>query len=301
MEYKSGAVRPVESISEGWEIIKDSYWTFFLMTLVALIVTFVAAIILGTVNNLITLGMSAALGGITQNAGDAGKFSAAIVPQLISSVISIFTNIVVLTITGAFYCGIYTALGRKADGGIADFGDLFAGFQKLVPCLIAAVITSLVQFAVALVAILGGAAVGISAFGTGMITQGGKLNPAIFGGFFVVIMVFVLLYIIVSLIIGALSTFIYPLIAERELSGTEAVLLSIKSGFANIGGLLLLLLLLGLMAFGGALLCFVGIFFVAPILTAALFAAFRSVFGRTNDFRQYAPPAPPVFNNQPQF
>jgi hypothetical protein len=300
MEYKSGAVRPVESISEGWNIIKDSYWTFFLMTLVAIIIMFVASLILGGINNAITYVIAAALGGAAQNSGDAGRVSAAIIPQIISLVISVFTNIIVLTLIGSMYCGIYTALSRKADGGTADFGDLFAGFQKIMPCFIVSAVLSTVQFFIGIITLLGGAAVGISAFGAGIVKDG-KLNPAIFGGLFLVIIVFVVVSLIVNLIIAALTTFVFPLIATHELSGGQALLLSVKSGFANIGGIILLLILLGLMALAGMLLCIVGVLFVAPVLTAAIFAAFRGVFGKTDDFRRYSPPSPPSFGNQPQF
>ncbi len=300
MEFQSGAVRPIGSIEQGWNIIKTNYWTFFLMTLVAIIILFAAAIILGLINNGITFGISAVLGIATENSGEAGKISAAILPEMISLVISIFTNIVVLTISGALFCGIYTALSRQASGATAEFSDLFAGFQKIQPCLIVAVVMSVVQFAINIVMLLGGAAAGVSILGMGVLTKDGQFNPAAFGGLFLVILAFAAIYVVVNLVISVLTAFVYPLIAERDLSGGQALILSIKSGFANIGGIILLLILLGFMAFGGALLCFIGIFFVAPILSAALFAAFQSVFG-TSNFYQNTPPPPPIFNNQPGY
>ena len=297
MEFQSGVVRPVGSIEEGWNIIKNDYWTFFSMMLVAIIILVVGAVILGLINNVITFGISAILGVATANTGDAGKLSAAILPQVISIFISIFTNFVVATLSGVLFCGIYTALSRKASGGVANFGDLFAGFQKIKSCLIVAVVLSGIQFIIALVTLLGGAAVGVSA-GLGMLTKDGKLNPAVFGGLFLVILVFVIFTLVVNLIISALTAFVYPLISEHNLSGGQALMLSAKSGLANIGGLILLLLLLGLMAVGGALVCLVGIFFVAPIISAAMFAAYQSVFGKSQDFYQHTPPPPPIFSNQ---
>lgn len=302
MEYNSGAVSPVGSISEGWNIIKDNYWLFFGMTLVAIIILIVAAVILGVINNLITLGVSAAFGVAAQGTGDVGKASAAIVPQLISMVISIFTNIIVITISGTLFVGIYSALARQADTNNAEFGDLFSGFQKLVPCLIVAVIMSIIQFAISIVFLIGGVALGVSALGAGLLTKDGQLNPAIFsGGLIMVILVFAVIYLIVNLIVSALTAFIYPLIAERNLSGGEAFLTSIKGGLSNIIGMILLFILLFFMSLGGALLCIVGIFFVVPIMSASLFAAFRSVFGKPQDNRQYTPPAPPVFGQQPGY
>ena len=297
MEFQSGVVRPVGSIEEGWNIIKNDYWTFFSMMLVAIIILVVGAVILGLINNVITFGVSAILGVATANTGDAGKLSAAILPQVISIFISIFTNFVVATLSGVLFCGIYTALSRKASGGVANFGDLFAGFQKIKSCLIVAVVLSGIQFIIALVTLLGGAAVGVSA-GLGMLTKDGKLNPAIFGGLLLVVLIFLIFTLVVNLIISALTAFVYPLISEHNLSGGQALMLSAKSGLANIGGLILLLLLLGLMAVGGALVCLVGIFFVAPIISAAMFAAYQSVFGKSQDFYQHTPPPPPIFSNQ---
>lgn len=301
MEYQSGVVSPVESVSDGWSLIKDDYWLFFAMTLIAIVILFGAAMLLGLVNNLITMGISTAFGIATQNTGDVGKMSAAIVPQLISMVISIFTNVIVLTISGALFCGIYSAMSRKANTGVVEFGDLFNGFQKIMPCFIVAVVVSLIQFVINVVLLLVGAAVGISAFGVGMLTKNGQINPAVFGGLFLFILAFVVIYIVVNLIISALTAFVYPLIAERDISGGEALMLSVKGGFANIGGIILLMLLMGLMAIGGTLLCFVGVLFVMPIISAALFSAFRKVFGAARDFRRHTPPSPPVFGNQPGY
>ena len=301
MEFQSGAVSPVGSIEEGWNIIKNDYWTFFLMTTTAIIVLVVAGVGLGFVNNIIVFGISAALGVATTNAGEAGKVSAAVFPQMISFVISIFTNIIVATISGALFCGIYTALLHKVSGGVADFGDLFAGFKKIQSCLVAAVVLALSQFVIAVITLSGGAAVGFSAFGMGMLTKDGQFNPAVFSGFFLVILVFVILNIVVNLFISALTAFVYPLISEHNLSGAQALSLSIKGGLANLGGLILLLILLGLMAFAGFLVCCIGILFVAPILLAALFAAYQSVFGKTQNMYQNMPPPPPIFGNQPKY
>jgi hypothetical protein len=38
IEFKTGVIRPVECMKEGWELIKDQYWLFFAITLVGLII-----------------------------------------------------------------------------------------------------------------------------------------------------------------------------------------------------------------------------------------------------------------------
>lgn len=303
MEYKSGAVRPIDSISRGFELIKSDYWTFFGMSVITGIAVIAVALMLAFINNLISAAITGGLGMATENSGDIGKASAAIVPQLIAMVISLFGNIIVATLSGMLVCGIYSALARKADTGVADFGDLSNGFQKLVPCLIAGVITAIIQFVIGVVMLFGGAAVGVSALGIGgLIGADGMPNTAALGGLVAIIFAVFAVYIVISIFIAALSTFVYPLIADKHLSGVEAYLMSIKSGFSNLGGLILLIILSGLMALGGAFVCLVGVLFVVPIIYAAWFVAYRDVFGGSREYRQDTPPPPPPnFQNQPGY
>ena len=107
--------------------------------------------------------------------------------------------------------------------------------------------------------------------------------------------------------VGILTAFVYPIISNFNLSGGEALMLSAKSGLANFVGLLLLLILVGLMAMGGIMVCGIGLLFVAPILAATLFSAYQSVFGRSGGAYNQNPPPPPNFGagqwggNQPGY
>lgn len=303
MQYQSGAVSPVESISNGWNLIKNDYWLFFGMTSVMLVILIIAAVILNLINNGITFALMSVLGMATADATDITKVSANIAPQLLSMVISIFTSIIVTTLSGCLYCGIYAAFSRKANTGQVDFGDLFSGFQKFMPCLIVAVVLSIIQFIISVIMLFVGVAFGVSALGAGMIMgKNGQPDFAMLSGIIGIALVLFAIYIVIAMIMGALTTFIYPLIGERNLSGIEALTLSIKSGFSNIGGLILMLFLLGLMALGGAMVCGVGILFVFPVMMAAVFSAFQSVFGKMGGNQyNYAPPPPPPFGNQPGY
>lgn len=300
MQYQSGAVSPVGSISDGWNLIKNDYWLFFGMTTVMLVILIIAALILNLINNGITFALMSVLGVATTNATDITKVSASIAPQLISMVISIFTSIIVTTLSGCLYCGIYAALSRKSNTGTADFGDLFSGFQKFTPCLIVAVVLSIIQFIIGVVMLFVGVAFGVSAVGAGMLMgKDGQPDFAMVSGILGIVFLLLAIYAVIAIIIGALTMFIYPLIGERNLSGIEALTLSIKSGFGNIVGLISLFILLFFMGLGGAMVCGIGILFVIPIVAAAVFSAFQSVFGKLggNQFN-YAPPPPPNFGNQ---
>ena len=67
MEYQSGAVRPVDSISEGWNLIKNNYWTFFLMILVTAVILIVTGLILGAINSGITFVIAGIFGAAAHN------------------------------------------------------------------------------------------------------------------------------------------------------------------------------------------------------------------------------------------
>ncbi|MEJ7699458.1 MAG: hypothetical protein WKF71_07405 [Pyrinomonadaceae bacterium] len=38
IQFKTGVIRPVECMKEGWELIKDQYWLIFAITLVGMII-----------------------------------------------------------------------------------------------------------------------------------------------------------------------------------------------------------------------------------------------------------------------
>jgi uncharacterized membrane protein len=301
MEYQSGAVRPVDSFSDGWSIIKNDYWMYVAMVVVLGIIVIVVSLILSAINSAISNVIAAALGMATSNSGDVARTSAVIFPQVIAQIVGFFVNIIVTTLSGVLICGLYKSMSRVANGARAEFGDLFGGFEYLQSCFIVAAVLSVVQFVIAIVTLVIGAAVGVSAIGLGiggLINSDGTPNPAIFGGLFLVFLAFMGVYIIIMLIISALTTFVYPLIAERNLSGGQALMTSVKGGLANLGGMILLLIVGGLLIFAGAIPCGLGLPFVAPIYLAGLFAAYRSVFGSYGSSQQYNPPPPPNFGQQ---
>lgn len=303
MEFQSGGVGPIRSIKEGWELIKNDYWLFFGMTLVLSLIIIAVALVLNLIVGGVTAVISGAIGVAAQRGGDAGNAMQAIVPQLIGEVFGIFTGVIVTTLAAMLTCGIYTALSRKADGGMASFGDLFEGFNYFQQCFLVSVIVTLINFVINVVILLMGVALGVSAFRTGLISADGKLNPNIMGALFGFAAIIGLIYFVISLTIAALTLFVYPLIADRKVPAMQALGLSVRAGLSNLPGIIGLFILQILIIFAGMLACLIGVFFVAPILSASIFAAYRSVFGRNpNPFGgRHAPPAPPVFHNQPNF
>lgn len=299
MEYRSGVISPVESISQGWSIIKDNYGMYVLMVLVLVIIEIVVSLIVSGIGELITGAILGVIGYSATDLENIKDFSQVLVPQIVSLIPAFFVSIIVITIAGALSCGYYNALSRTSSTGQFDFGDLFSGFGKLTECLIVGVVLSVIGTIIQAIFLGLGAAIGFSFYNLkDILIQNGELNTGAISGLMGVILMFAGISLLIQLIIFALTAFVYPLIADRNASGGNALSLSIKGGLANFVGMVLFGILLGLMMFGGAMLCGIGLLFVAPLIWASIFAAFQSIFGKKTDTYNQEPPPPPDFGYQ---
>jgi hypothetical protein len=190
---------------------------------------------------------------------------------------------------GPMLCGLYLALFRKQSGQPVTFDLLFKGFDFFGDSLIA----TLIQMIPMMVVMVPGYLIMVGTMLTTM-QPGRRGEPpdmvpffAVFGGFFVLIM-------LTSLIVGSFFAFTYPLIVDRRLSGINAVKTSIKAALGNLGGVFGLMFLNMVLGVVGVLFCYVGAFLFMPIGFAAWSIAYRQVFG-TVDAAMNTPPAPPVF------
>ena len=197
-----------------------------------------------------------------------------------------------IVLLGPMMIGIFLCLLQRQRGEPVEFGTLFKGFEQFVQGLVVAALKMipifivLAPYYVFLVAMMA----------TRMPRGGGDLTPdesrqfvfSMLGFeivFFVVIMV-------VSLLVEIFFMFAFPLIADRKLSGLDAVKLSFRAGKANMGGILGLLLLNGLLGFVGVLCCIIGVYFYLPIAFASQAVAYRRVFPDIGSALPSPPPPP---------
>jgi uncharacterized membrane protein len=90
--------------------------------------------------------------------------------------------------------------------------------------------------------------------------------------------------------------FVFPLMAERDIGPIDALKLSVNAVLANLGGLVVLVLIEAGLLIVGIMVCCVGVFFVLPVVFAANAFAYRQVFPLLNQpFAPPAPPPPPVY------
>jgi uncharacterized membrane protein len=184
---------------------------------------------------------------------------------------------------GPMMCGVYLCYLRLLRGEPTEFSHLFKGFDYFVQSLIATLVlvgislVILVPFYVALFAVL---------FGTAAL---GRDGPA--AGLLLMVPMLVLMLVVLgmSLLVGLLFAFAYPLIVDRGLSGVEALKTSARAVWANLGGVLGLLLLCALLGLCGLCACYVGTFFVMPITFGALTVAYRRIFPETETPASPAP------------
>lgn len=237
-EFRSGVVSPVECLKTGWATIKDRYWLFLGMTLVAMLI-----------------------GGA-----------------------------VPIVLIGPMMCGLYMALLAKMRGEQPQFDTLFKGFDYFVQGLVAAAIQTVPVLAIVLI----GDLIFVAFMFTVMPHDPYARSEGPPVVFWLGLTVLVVVAMTVSLVIHALFLFAYPLIADRKLSGWEAIKTSYRASLANISGILGLILLNFGLGIIGVICCYVGVFFVMPVTFAAYAAAYRQIFPEIP--QTFAAPPPPPAN-----
>src|SRR5258708_1072387 len=241
IKFRTGVIKPVECVKEGWVLIKDQYWLFLGIAFV-------------------------------------GIFIGGAVP---------------IVLIGPMMVGIYLCFFRKMRGEPVEFGHLFKGFDYFAQSLIAALI-QMIPMVIVMVPLY----IIMFAFIMMSMPRGGRTDPdqsaTLVFTFLGIYALFFLAIMTLPVIVSIFFMFAFPLIADRNLSGVDAVKLSIKAARANFGGVFGLVLLCVGLAMLGVLCCYVGAFLVAPVSLAAYAVAYRRVFPETS--QNFASPPPPPAN-----
>lgn len=186
---------------------------------------------------------------------------------------------------GAMFCGIYYVLLLKMNGKQIEFGELFKGFNYFVPGLIASLVV-IIPTIISVVIIYGS----MAAFIFSSMDSRGRFDETIIYGMFATLFVE---GVIVALILGclhALVMFAYPLIVDKNLNGLDAFKLSARAVWANLSGVVGIILVEFVMGIVGYMALGIGIYFVLPIMFAGVLVAYRKVFPFTQQFNHPSPP-----------
>jgi uncharacterized membrane protein len=199
-------------------------------------------------------------------------------------------GLVPVVLLGPMMVGIFLCLQQRQRNQPVEFGLLFKGFDQFVPSLIVAVLKMIPIFIILIPYY-------IFIFGMMAAMPRGRPSPDDSQQFVFTLLGFELLFAIiiitVSVLVEMFFMFAFPLVADRKMSGLDAVKLSFKASRANMGGVLGLMLLNGLFTILGVLTCFIGVYFYLPIAIASQAVAYRRVFPDIGQFGQYPPPPPP--------
>lgn len=194
---------------------------------------------------------------------------------------------------GPMMCGLYLAFFKRRRGEPVEFGTLFKGFDYFAQSVIA----TLLHVVPILIIVIPAYLLFYVFFILSVALQGDEPNPGAMLGVMGMFILFWLAMIIVILLLSIGFTFVYPLMVDRKLPALDAIKWSFKAAKGNFLGLLLLILLNGLLAMGGVLLCYIGMFLVFPITYGAIAVAYEQVFGLSDPSAvgPDLPPPPPAF------
>ncbi len=200
---------------------------------------------------------------------------------------------------GPMMGGVYFVALRAMKGEPVEFGMMFKGFEKFVPLMVVGLIQSIPSI------IYQGfdASVRIGGVSLDALTKGGRggdpsffQSPgpdfAIASGVLVVIIVGAVVLMIFSIVWAITFAFAIPITMEQNIGPIDAIKLSGRAAWGNVGGIIVLAILSFLLALVGVLALCVGVFFVLPVIWVAWAFAYRQVFPDLNpsDFRREPPP-----------
>ena len=200
-------------------------------------------------------------------------------------------GLVPIILLGPMMVGIFLCLQGRQRRQPVEFGLLFKGFDQFVPGLIATVLKMIPIFIMLIPYYI--FLFGMMAF---TMPKGPDVSPDQVRGFMMSFFGFEIIFflgiMIVSLAVEIFFMLAYPLIADKKMSGLEAVKLSFRAAKANFGGIVGLLLLNALFGFVGVLCCIIGVYFYLPVSIASQAVAYRRIFPDVATTYP-APPPPP--------
>jgi hypothetical protein len=202
---------------------------------------------------------------------------------------------------GPFLVGIYTALLIKMRGGPVTFDMLFKGFEKFVP----AMVLGLIENIPTIISYIFRFTVDLASIGLDMNKRGkpdfdfyapSDMAPAIAGGVALIALVVIVVFILFAWAWRITFMFALPILSEHNLPVMDCLKLGARAGWSNVGGIIVLMILQGLMILLGVLALCIGWIFVIPVMVASNMIAYRMVFPEINvQTTQFNEPPRPDF------
>ena len=190
--------------------------------------------------------------------------------------------------------GFYLLVLRDMRDEPAEFGDLFKGFEKFVPLMVVGLVQAIpgIVFQFLQWGIDIGRLVSRGSGGPDFFQDSGSPFPLAEGITTLIIIAFIVIFIF-SILWAITFHFAIAIMADNDVTIGEALKLSAQAGWSNIGGLIVLFILEGLVGLLGVLALCVGIFVAIPVVYAANAFAYRQVFPYLDKSNFNVNPPPP--------
>jgi uncharacterized membrane protein len=196
-----------------------------------------------------------------------------------------------IVLMGPMMVGIFLSLQQRQRQQPVEFGTLFKGFDLFLPGLVVTVL-KMIPVLILLVPYYIFIFVMMAAMQGRQVNSPDEAKGLVFTLFGVEIIFWVVM-VTVSIAIEVFFMLAYPLVADRKMSGLDAVKLAFRASRANLGGILGLMLLNGVFGFLGVLCCIVGVYFYLPVAFASQAVAYRRIFPDMGTTNFPSPPPPP--------
>jgi uncharacterized membrane protein len=176
-------------------------------------------------------------------------------------------------VMGPLMVGVYLCLREREQGKPFELGTLFNGFERFIDAFIAVLLQLVIGFVVLIPVIV---ALIIVAFVI-VAAENNATDIAAVAGVVGGIVLVPLIFITV-LLAYLPSVFCFQLIADRGVTGLQAIMLSIKAAWKNLFGLILFQIVVGIISAILSMLCFFPVVFFFPIAVSAAFVLYRDIF-----------------------
>jgi len=169
--------------------------------------------------------------------------------------------------------GIYLCYIDRERGLTVEFGTLFRGFDQFKDALIATLIMIGLSFVLLIPIMIAMFVVILVPIIAAQGNAGPPPEPSIW-----VMLMFYPVIILVSFAVYIPFLFAFQLIADRKLTGLEAVKLSARGTFKNLGGVILYMFMIMFISIVLAMMCYVPAFFFMPISFGSMFVLYRDIY-----------------------
>lgn len=179
-------------------------------------------------------------------------------------------------IMGAMMVGLYLCFMQIERYGRTEFGTAFKGFDQFMDSFLVILISMAIAFAVMIPIMI---VFGVLFFALAVGAQGGGGGEAAGPVMVLGVIVFYLVIILVSIFVYLPVLFALQLVADRRCEAWPAVKLSWQGVKANFMGVAFHLMVCMICGFACAMMCYIPVFFFAPISIGSFFLLYRDIFG----------------------